>query len=74
MSPVTLIRYVLRRTLMFIPLTQETVRALGRERELEAEALRRQRQLIHVRRCPCQSGGKAEKANLRVRLALRDVR
>ena len=66
----TLIRYVLRRTAMFIPLTQETVRALGRERELEAEALRRRRRLVHVRRWE----RKAEKANLRVRLALRDVR
>jgi hypothetical protein len=67
---VTIIRYVLRRTLMYMPLAEQTVRALGRERELDAEAERRRRQLIEIRRWQ----RKAEKANLRVRLALRDVR
>ena len=55
---------------MYMPLAEQTVRALGRERELDAEAERRRRQLIEIRRWQ----RKADKANLRVRLALRDVR
>lgn len=55
---------------MYMPLTEQTVRALGREREHEAEVARTRRQLLQARRWQ----RRAERASLRVRLALRDVR
>jgi hypothetical protein len=62
--------YSLRRSLMFTPLAEQTVRVLVLERQLQAEADDRARRLIHLRRWQ----RKADKANLQVRLARMSVR
>ena len=55
---------------MYTPLAEQTARALVHERQHQAEAASRRRNLLTVRRWQ----RKAEKANLRVRLALLAVR
>ena len=55
---------------MYTPLAEQTVRVLVLERQLQAEADDRAHRLIHLRRWQ----RKAEKANLRVRLARLSVR